>query len=59
MVLITDCLKKTEFNWSHAVTEEFIAIKKRMVDASVKHLPDFFKVFEVVCDASGSLKKVI
>ena len=53
MPLITDCLKKGEFNWSYATTKAFIEIKKRMISAHVMHLPDFFKVFEVACDISG------
>ena len=65
MAPITDCLKKGEFNWSHAATKAFIEIKKRMVSAPVMRLPDFSKVFEVACDTLGigkaefSLKKVI
>jgi len=53
VALITDCLKKGEFNWSQAATKAFVAIKKRMVSALVMRLPDFSKVFEVACDASG------
>jgi len=30
-----------------------VEIKKRMVSASVMHLPNFSKVFEVACDVSG------
>ena len=53
MALISDCLKKEEFNWSHAATKAFIEIKKRMVSTPVMRLPDFSKVFEVTCDTSG------
>ena len=53
MAPITDCLKKGEFNWSHAATKAFVEIKKRMVSALVMRLPNFSKVFEVACDASG------
>jgi len=53
MAPITDCLKKGEFNWSHAATKAFVEIKKRMVSALVMRLPDFSKIFEVVCGASG------
>jgi len=53
MTPITDCLKKGGFNWSRAIVKAFVEIKKRMVSALVMHLPDFSKIFEVVCDASG------
>ena len=33
--------------------KHFIEIKKRMVSALVMRLPDFSKIFEVTCDASG------
>jgi len=65
MAPISDCLKKEEFNWSHAAKKVFIEIKKRMVIAPVMRLLDFSKVFEVTRDASGIgidgalLKKVI
>ena len=45
MTPITDCLKKGEFNWSHAAAKAFVKIKKRMVSASVMRLHDFSKVF--------------
>nr|ABD63096.1 Gag-pol polyprotein, putative [Asparagus officinalis] len=53
MVPITDCLKKGEFEWSKAATKAFVEIKQRISQAPVMRLPDFFKVFEITCDASG------
>ncbi|PKU62236.1 putative mitochondrial protein [Dendrobium catenatum] len=50
---ITDCLKKGEFLWTTTATRAFEEIKKRMMEAPVMRLPDFSKVFEVTCDASG------
>ena len=47
---MADCLKKGEFIWSSAASKAFIEIKKRMLNAPVMRLPDFFKVFEVACD---------
>jgi len=43
MAPIADCLKKREFNWSHAATKVFVEIKKRMVSALIMCLFVFFK----------------
>ena len=65
MTPITDCLKKGEFTLSSAASKTFIEIKKIIVSAPIMRLPDFFKIFEVVCDTSemveteSSLKKII
>jgi len=53
MVPITDCLKKEKFQWLIAVAKTFKEIKQRMIEAHVMRLLDFFKAFEVMCDASG------
>jgi len=50
---ITDCLKQGEFRWSKGANRAFEEVKKKMTEASVMRLPDFTKVFEVECDASG------
>ncbi|PKA66550.1 putative mitochondrial protein [Apostasia shenzhenica] len=49
---ITDCIRKGSFEWTKAATKAFEEIKIRMTEASVLRLPDFSKVFEVLCDAS-------
>ena len=53
MAPITDCLKKGEFAWSNVDAKAFIKIKARMISVPVMRLPDFSKIFEVACDASG------
>ena len=53
MALITDCLKKEEFQWSATVAKVFKEIKQRMTEAPVMKLPDLSKAFEVISDASG------
>ena len=50
---ITNCLKHGEFQWSKEAKKAFEGVKKRMTKALVMRLPDFTKVFEVECDASG------
>jgi len=50
---IIDCLKQGEFKWSTGANRAFEEVKKKMTEAPVMRLPDFTKVFEVECDASG------
>ena len=52
MASIMDCLKRKEFQWPVAAVKAFKKIKQRMTEASVMRLPDFSKVFEVMCYAS-------
>ena len=53
MAPITECLKNKEFQWSNAASQAFREIKVRMTEAPVLRYPNFTKVFEVACDASG------
>ena len=53
MAPINECLKNKEFQWSNATSQAFREIKVRMTEAPVLRYPDFTKVFEVACDASG------
>ena len=53
MAPITEFLKNKEFQWFNAASQTFREIKVRMTEAPVLRYPDFTKVFEVACDASG------
>ena len=43
-------MKKNQFVWTKATTKAFEEIKKRLTKALVLQLPDFSKVFEVICN---------
>ena len=50
---ITDCIRKKKFEWTRAANRAFLDIKDKMTHAPILCLSNFFKIFEVVCDASG------
>ena len=50
---MTVCLKNGTFTWTDVASKSFQDIKNKMTQAHVLHLPNFFKPFEVACDASG------
>ena len=53
MAPIIKCLKNGEFQWSNVASQTLREIKVKMTETLVLRYPDFTKVFEVACDASG------
>lgn len=52
--LLTKLLKKESFRWSEEANQAFQAHKVALTSALVLQLPDFYKIFVVDCDASGT-----
>ena len=45
---------KNDFKWTHGAQKIFETLKQRITELPTLALPDFSKVFQVECDASGS-----
>ena len=50
---LIDFLRKDSFDRTKVANRAFLDIKDKMTQAPIFRLLDFFKVFEVACDASG------
>ena len=50
---LTDWLKKDNFEWGESTKLAFNTLKTTLTTAPILSLPDFEKLFEIDCDASG------
>ena len=50
---------KKEFKWTHGANKSFKTLKQKVVEILVLDLPNFNKVFQFECDASGNAIGVV
>lgn len=50
---------KKDFKWTHGADKSFETLKQKVVELPRLALIDFNKVFQVECDASGSVVRAI
>jgi hypothetical protein len=52
---LTECMKKGVFQWTATTKKSLEELKKRVTTQPILALSDFNKVFQVDCDASGTI----
>ena len=59
--VITNTMRgdKQEFKWTHGADKSFEALKQKVAKLPILAFPNFNKVFQVECDASGSAIRVV
>ena len=50
---------KNKFKWTHGADKSFEALKEKTIELPILAFPNFNKVFQVECDASGNAIGVV
>ena len=49
---VTECLKKSAFEWTKAAQKAFEEVKQKLCQAPILALPNFDELFEIECNGS-------
>ena len=52
-VPLINCLKRKSFVWTDEAQESFKLLKRKLTKAPIFALPNFYKIFELNCNALG------